>query len=62
MGMVFWMSPFLTACVITLPLADALFSPFSSSTSAVSDADPRVKVIRISLQERIWKASCSKIR
>lgn len=61
MGMVFWISPFLTACVIALPLAaaaDAPASPASSSISAVADADPRAGVIRISLQARMWKASC----
>lgn len=61
MGMVFWISPFLTACVMALPLAaaaDAPASPASSSISAVADADPRAGVIRISLQARIWKASC----
>lgn len=60
-GIVFCIRPFLTACVIALPLAAAEESPppLSSSISVPSEVDPRVGEIRISLHARIWNASCS---
>lgn len=63
-GIVFCIRPFLTVCVMTLPLAaadDDPPSPASSSISAASDDDPLEVEIRISLQPRIRNVSCLSI-
>lgn len=61
-GIMFWISPFLTTWLMALPLAaddkeDAPESPASSSISGESEVAPRPVGILISLHAKIWKAS-----